>query len=144
MHDLFEHWRALRGLSLHEVAREAQVSPTTVKKIRSGENVSIQKVAAVETAIGLPVGSIETFQKHGTLPEKPDETSEHQVNAPSLKKGERLFETTTEHGVRYRLEIAEGYGASYTWSSPRPYHEILPHLRSLSSLVATAGGLIDP
>lgn len=144
MHDLVEHWRALRGLSMQETAKAAQISPNTYKKVRDGDKVAREKVAAVETAIGLPVGSIAEFKANGTIPEIPSERVEQRVNAPSLKKGERLFEITTDYGVKYRLEIAEGYGASYTWPAPRPYHEIIPHLRKLSDIVAAAGGLIDP
>lgn len=119
------------------------MSPTTIRKIEAGETVRSDKIGAVEKALGMPIGSIRAFQNNGTLPEIPDTTVEHRIEATMLNRGENLYETTTEHGVRYRLESAEGYGASYTWPSPRPLHEIIPHLRKLSALVATAGGLID-
>lgn len=143
VHDLVEHWRAQRGFSIAETAKEAQVSVNTYKKIRDGETVGREKAAAVEKALLLPAGAIEDFKKTGKIPEVPQPGSERQISTTSLKKGERLFETTTDYGVKYRLEIAEGYGASYTWPAPRPYYEIIPHLRRLSSIVATAGGLIE-
>lgn len=142
--DLLNHWRSLQGMGWRDLALAAQVSRSTVDKIRSGEAVKEEKEAAVEKSLKMPVGSLKNFRTTGELPEKAPENEEQQIKAPGLKRGESLFEKTTEYGTRYRLENAEGHGASYTWSTPRPYHEILPHLRSLSEIVATAGGLIDP
>lgn len=119
------------------------MSPTTIRKIEAGEKVRSDKTGAIEKALGMPIGSIRAFQKNGTLPDIPDTTVERRIEASMLEKGEKLYEVTTEYGVKYRLEISAGYGASYTWPSPRPLHEIIPHLRKLSALVATAGGLID-
>lgn len=141
--DLLTHWRSLQGMGWRDLARAAQVSRSTLDKIRSDEYVRPEKQAAVETALKMPEGSIRKFRETGQKPQIEFTNEEQRVTAPSLKRGEKLFEKTTEYGTRYRLETAEGYGASYTWATPRPYHEILPHLRSLCEIVATAGGLIE-
>lgn len=142
--DLLNRLRSLQGMGWRDLARKAQVSRSTVDKIRADEEVKEEKETAVELALHISAGSIKKFRATGTLPKiNTPESEERKVKAPGLKKGEKLYEKATEYGTRYRLETAEGHGASYTWSTPRPYHEILPHLRSLCAIVATAGGLIE-
>lgn len=142
--DFLETWRARQsGLPWRAIARNAGVSPTTVDKVRRGEDVRGEKVAAVEKAMRMPVGSIQRYKETGEWPEIPSAPQETQIEIPELGRGERLYEKQIDHGYRYRLETADGYGVSYTWPSPQPAHEILPHLRSLATIVATAGGLMD-
>lgn len=143
--DLLNYLRSLKGMGWRDLAREAGVSRSTVDKIRADEEVKGEKEAAVEKALNIPVGSLKKFRATGVPPTtNTPKNEERKIKAPGLKRGEKLYEKDTEYGTRYRLETAEGHGASYTWPTPRPYQEILPHLRSLCAIVATAGGLIEP
>lgn len=137
--------RAQRGWTWREVCQKATVSNGTLAKIRENgsDGAKREYVARVEQALKIPPGTIERLTRGEPIPDHTLETPIERGPSPNLKLGEVLYAEETDDGIKYRLEVAPGYGAVYIWSAPQKTSRVAHVLRAMTKVVKEVGELIE-
>lgn len=143
--------REQRGWTWREVCRRAQIANGTLAKIREQGSKGAQKayITRVERAFGLKLGTIDALTQGRPLPEDAFDT-EHEGDvelergpSDNLSLGEVLYMEETDEGIKYRLEVAPGYGAIYIWPSEQKIGHVISKLRAMARVVKEVGGAIE-